>query len=305
MKNILITGTSGFIGKNAAAYFKAKGFKVFGIGHGILTEKEIKNLGLHQYICSDINVQSLSEFNTDFNVILHLGGSGSVGFSVENPLADFYKSVIGTIEILEFMRTQSIKSKLIYPSSPAAQGSHPDEPINENFQKTPNSPYGNHKLIAEQLIENYSRNYELQCTIIRLFSVYGPGLKKQLIWDSYRKLTSENSEAIFWGTGKETRDFIHISNVLQIFHQTILKNERFLIVNGGTGVRTEIKEVISMIAKEIGCTKKIIFNSVNKPGDPIYFLSDQKKLNDLYNIKFVTLKEGIKSYVKWASKENN
>ncbi len=91
MKTILITGAKGFLGSNVSKYFKNLGYKTYGIGHGGLSIEESQNIGLDYWKKDDISITSILEFNQQFDLIVHCGGSGSVGFSVEHPYDDLKK----------------------------------------------------------------------------------------------------------------------------------------------------------------------------------------------------------------------
>ena len=302
MKKILITGAKGFLGSNVAKYFKLLGYETYGIGHGGLSVEESKEIGLDYWKKDDISIKAILEFQQTFDVIAHCGGSGSVGFSVENPYQDFKKTVDGTLEVLEYMRVYNPNAHLIYPSSPAVQGECEDKPIKEEYIGKPASPYGYHKKIAEDLCQSYSEKYDLKVSIIRLFSVYGNGLKKQLLWDAYQKIKNADSEVVFWGTGEETRDFIHISDVLSLFDILLKKEDRFILINGGTGKKYTIKNVVEMIRGFINPKIEIKFNNQINMGNPIYYRADTKKL-DIYGFKAnKDLEQEIKSYVEWAKK---
>ena len=304
MKTILITGAKGFIGSNVSKHFKNLGYKTYGIGHGGLSIKESQNIGLDYWKKDDISITSILEFNQQFDLIVHCGGSGSVGFSIEYPYDDFKKTVDGTLEVLEYMRLYNKNAHLIYPSSPAVQGEHPNYPIKECFVGKPASPYGYHKKIAEDLCQSYSEKYNLKVSIIRLFSVYGEGLKKQLLWDAYKKIVKADSEVIFWGTGEETRDFIHVDDVLSIMTKLLKSDEEFIIINGGTGQKHTIKDVVEMMRNFINPKIKIGFNNQINIGNPIYYWADIKKLNK-YDFKAdIKLEDGIKSFISWSKGED-
>lgn len=304
-KKILITGAKGFLGSNVSKYFKNMGYITYGIGHGGLSIEESQKIGLDYWKKDDISIKSILEFNQSFDLIVHCGGSGSVGFSIDHPYSDFKKTVDGTLEVLEYMRLYNSEAHLIYPSSPAVQGEHPNTPIKEDFIGKPASPYGYHKKIAENLCQSYSEKFNLKVSIIRLFSVYGNGLKKQLIWDAYKKIEKADIEVIFWGTGEETRDFIHVDNVLAIIIELLKSDDRFLIINGGTGQKYMIEEVVSMIRDLVNPKIKIGFNNQVNIGNPIYYWADLEKLNNLNFKMEIKLEDGIKNYVTWAKGEND
>jgi UDP-glucose 4-epimerase len=300
-KKILITGAKGFLGKNVTAHYKQLGYETYGIGHGDLYVDECKSIGLDYWVKSEITLKALQEINQIFDVIIHCGGSGSVGFSIENPYEDFKKTVNGTLEILEYMRLYNPKAQLIYPSSPAVQGEHPDTPIKEEYVGKTASPYGYHKKIVEDLCQSYSEKYGIIVKIIRLFSVYGDGLQKQLLWDACQKLMNSD-EVEFWGTGLETRDFIHISDVLSLIDSVIAKNTRFLIINGGSGIKYTIAEVVAIIKERLPSNCNIRFNNQLHLGNPIYYWTDITELKNLNWHPKVSFTDGVKQYVEWVKK---
>lgn len=305
VKRVLVTGAKGFVGSNTARHFKRLGYETYGIGHGELSTKELLEYGLDHWMPSDITIDSMLSFNVEFDVVIHCGGSGSVGFSVENPYQDFKKTVDGTLEVLEFIRLYSPKAHLIYPSSPAVQGEHPDSPIEEDYIGKPCSPYGYHKKIAEDLCKSYSEKFGLKVTVIRLFSVYGIGLKKQLLWDAVQKINHAQSEAVFWGSGKETRDFIHIDDVVELFNRVLNQHESFVVLNGGTGKKKSVLEVLSMLSHIMGSSVSISFNNQVSTGNPIYYWASQNKIKNYYDLNYISLEEGLVDYVHWAAKQKN
>ena len=302
-KKILITGAKGFLGSNVAKYFKALGYVTYGIGHGGLSVDESKEIGLDYWKKDDVSIKSILEFNQIFHVIVHCGGSGSVGFSIEYPYDDFKKTVDGTLEVLEYMRVHNPNAHLIYPSSPAVQGEHPDEPIKEEYIGKPASPYGYHKKIAEDLCQNYSEKFALRVSIVRLFSVYGNGLKKQLLWDACNKILNSENEVLFWGTGEETRDFIHVDDVVLLFDKILEVNNSFMIINGGTGIKYTINQIVELMRSYLEKDIKIEFNNQVNIGNPQYYWADIKKLEEIKFQDLIKFEDGLNRYVKWFIKE--
>jgi UDP-glucose 4-epimerase len=303
MKKILITGAKGFLGRNISSHYKKKGYETYGIGHGDLFVDECKSIGLDYWIRSEITVDALKSINKKFDLIIHCGGSGSVGFSIENPYKDFKKTVDGTLEVLEYMRLYNPKAHLIYPSSPAVQGEHPDTQMREDYIGKPASPYGYHKKIAEDLCQSYSEKYTLDIKIIRLFSVYGNGLQKQLLWDACQKLINNPNRVEFWGTGDETRDFIHIDDVLTLIDTVLKLKETFLVINGGSGIKYTISNVINLIRTQLSPNTKIEFNNQTNIGNPIYYWADTTRLNLLQWKPKIVFTEGLAQYIEWAKKQ--
>jgi UDP-glucose 4-epimerase len=303
MPSILITGAKGFLGQNCAKFFKSQGYKTYGIGHGDLLVEECHAIGLDYWYKSDVTLGAIKEINKQFDVIIHCGGSGSVGYSVENPYSDFKKTVDGTLEVLEYIRLHNPEAQLIYPSSPAVQGEHPDTKMRENYIGKPASPYGYHKKIAEDLCQSYSGKYNLHVKIIRLFSVYGNGLKKQLLWDACQKFINNPKCVEFWGTGEETRDFIHIEDVLTLIDAVLTLQEKFLVINGGSGIKYTISAVIDLIRTHLSPNTEIQFNNQTNIGNPIYYWADTTRQNRLQWKPKKAFPEGLAQYIEWTKKQ--
>lgn len=300
MKKILITGAKGFLGSNTVKYFKASGYETYGIGHGNISNENLKKIGLDYWQTNDVSIQAILKFRQRFDVIVHCGGSGSVNFSLEHTNEDFNSTVDGTLEVLEYIKKHNPNVHLIYPSSPAVQGEHPNSPIKEEYIGKPTSPYGYHKKIAEDLCQSYSKEFDLNISVVRLFSLYGKGLRKQLLWDACEKISNSVDEVIFWGTGNETRDFIHINDVLRLFDSLQRKNDKFLIINGGTGIRHTVRTIVEMLRDTINPSINIIFNHKVNKGNPSYYCADVNKL-ERYGFKAkINLEHELKNYVDWV-----
>lgn len=298
--NILITGAYGFLGRNIAREFKIKDSEsyVAGMGHGKWYKEEFSNWGLDDWFETTITFEALLNINKKFDVIVHCGGSGSVGFSHENPYEDFQKSVQSTLALLEYIRLQNTDCKLIYPSSPAVQGNIGNKPIKEDMSSVPVSPYGFHKKIAEELCLSYHRNFNIRVGIIRFFSIYGAGLKKQLLWDACRKI-SQGDEAVFFGTGKETRDWIHVSDAASLVYTFSNNIDGYTVINGGSGISLEIDRIIQQLCQTLERSIDIKFNGLVKEGDPVYFWADINKALSIGWKPKISIEYGLKDYAAY------
>lgn len=300
MKRILITGAYGFLGKHTAKKFKESGHHVTGIGHGKWYAEEFNEWGIDRWVESTITFEALMNINEHFDVIVHCGGSGSVAFSYANPYEDFQKSVQSTLSILEFIRLQNPNCKFIYPSSPAVQGNMEDKQIKEDVLSSPISPYGYHKKTAEELCMSYHKNFNLKIGIIRFFSIYGPGLQKQLLYDACKKISlAKEDEVVFFGTGKETRDWIYVTDATSLIVNFFNKLKGWDVINGASGNRTEIGEVLELLVKYFNKPVKIKFNGKVREGDPIYFWADMQRTSSYNWNPYISLEKGIKEYVKY------
>lgn len=298
-KIILITGAHGFLGRYAAKAFSRKGYRVIAIGHGDWGFEDPRGFGIEEWIEADIDFAALAGIGEPLDYIIHCAGGSSVGYSVQFPEQDFFRTVGTTVAVLEYARLHQPQAKIVYPSSAAVYGIQDANPIGVGVQPSPLSPYGFHKHMAEELCISYARNYSLDVGIVRLFSVYGPGLRKQLLWDACIKLTRSDTGTQFYGTGNETRDWIHIRDAAALLLKVAQSEDRFTIVNGGSGSSTKIREILLQLADLLGGKTDIVFSGAQKEGDPLHYLADITEAKALGWQPQVRLDEGLEEYVKW------
>ena len=298
--NVLITGGAGFIGSNIARYFSNLGHVVHGCGRGQLTASKKSEIGFSSWLSGPISEELLSQIDFVPDVVIHCAGGGSVDRSIEDPRTDYINTVKSTQIVLEFFRLRAPFAKFIYPSSPAIVGSFANQPIPVLMPAAPISTYGHDKLMAENLCESYRHNYGLDITIIRLFSVYGTGLQKQLLWDACNKLTIENP-AQFWGDGNETRDYIHITDVSKLFYLICINKKKNLPhkMNCGSGVAYKVKDVIELLKKSFENSPEFIFNNLIRKGHPRHYWADIREANQYGWGPELMLEAGILEYANW------
>ena len=208
MADILVTGANGFVGRHVSRAAAHEGHTVVGIGHGDWTEDAWRAWGLSAWHELDVTLASLVAHGGEPEVVIHCAGGSSVGFSLDNPAQDFDRTVVTTRDVLEYLRISAPGAALVYPSSAAVYGRATTLPIDEDAPLVPISPYGAHKEIAEGMSRSYAETFGLRVAIVRLFSAYGAELRKQLLWDACRKVAG--GDCRFDGTGKQTRDWVHV-----------------------------------------------------------------------------------------------
>jgi len=269
----LVTGAYGFLGRHVARALAAQGFHVIGIGHGNWAHDEWRRWGVAEWHTADVTVETLTIYAGEPNLVFHCAGSGSVMFSMTHPLQDWQRTVGSTLAVLEYLRVQQPQSRLVIPSSAGVYGMASHMPISTSAVLKPSSPYGMHKKIAEDLCRSYAQHFGVRSALVRLFSVYGIGLRKQLVWDACSKL--KKGVAHFAGTGKETRDWLHVEDAVQLMltaarHASI----ECPVVNGGEGLAVSIREVVELIAARLGTSALPVFSNELRAGDPTHYQAD-------------------------------
>jgi UDP-glucose 4-epimerase len=301
--SIWITGGKGFIGRHLARYISRRSQAVHGIGHGAWIDDEVTEWGFTSWLNAEIDFASLGHLASTTGLpdtIFHLAGGSAVGPSIQNPYEDFQRTVETTARLLEWVRQHSPKTRVIGASSAAVYGSGFSNPIPENAQAMPFSPYGFHKAMLEKLFDSYRETYGLELAIVRLFSIYGPGLEKQLLWDICQKLEKSTSgEILLHGTGEELRDWLHINDACSLLWKIATLPELPQVINGGTGKSTSIFDIAHLVSEAWGEKHNVIFSGVSRKGDPGSLVADTTLSKQLGYVPLINIQDGIKDVVRW------
>lgn len=304
MKVVWITGGKGFIGRYLAVHAAEQGCTVFGIGHG-LWPMESASKACYAYWCNGeveaANLNQLKSVSGSPHIIYHLAGGSSVGASLQNPQEDFSRTVETTARLLEWVRFNAAHSKVVSVSSAAIYGAQYTRAIPESASLSPYSPYGFHKAMMEGLCQSYCANFGLQVAIVRLFSIYGAGLEKQLIWDICCKLSAPGIGALeLGGTGNEVRDWLHVSDAVKLLWLAGQQGSHSAqIINGGTGVGSRIAEVAEIVLRAWGSSMKIEFSGKARRGDPPSLVADVTLAREIGFRPVIDVESGIYKTIDW------
>jgi UDP-glucose 4-epimerase len=304
MTTIWITGGKGFIGRHLAQLAAVQGDRVSGIGHGLWPAEEAAKWGYADWCNGEIEAANLSQLARTSglpDIVYHLAGGSSVGASFQNPHEDFCRTVASTSQLLEWLRLNAPDTCVVGVSSAAVYGAGHNGPISEDAVISPYSPYGSHKAMMESLCRSYAENFGLRVALVRLFSVYGAGLEKQLIWDLCCKLAvTKNSTVVLGGAGRELRDWLHVSDAAGLLNLVRAQCDVSCpAINGGTGVSTSIHKVAEMVCEAWGGGMDVEFSGIARKGDPASLVADCAKASRLGFKPQIVLAEGIRKVVSW------
>lgn len=299
-----VTGANGFIGRHLIRLLADEGHIVHGLGHGAIEEAECERLGLKQWLNGEIeaaNLEALAVRAGRPATVFHLAGGSSVGLSIEQPYEDFARTVCSTARLLEWLRRFAPDCRLIVASSAAVYGAHHSGQIPEDAGTVPMSPYGQHKLMMEQLCRSYAVSFGVRSLVVRLFSVYGTNLRKQLLWDICSRLQRGERTLVLSGTGAERRDWIDVRDAARLFAvlARLPQQENYAVINGGSGVGTTVADIAQALQKSWGGEIALRFSGVSRPGDPFSLIAEDTRLRRLPFTRQVPLQRGIADYVSW------
>jgi UDP-glucose 4-epimerase len=303
MTVVWVTGAKGFIGRYLARELADAGHAVHGIGHGALEEFDRWRIGLQSWLNGEIDAANLNALarNGLPSQIFHLAGGSSVGLSISQPFEDFSRTVTSTARLLEWLRGAAPECRLIVASSAAVYGPDHRGPIPEAAALAPMSPYGYHKMMMEQLCRSYAAAYGIRCTVARLFSVYGPQLRKQLLWDLCSRLQRDGQTLLLGGTGDEIRDWTDVRDVARLLTKIgeLPQEGAFRVINGGSGCGTKVADIAGMVVKNWGCDIAVRYTGAVRTGDPFSLLADDRSLQGLAFDWKIPIDRGLADYVKW------
>lgn len=302
-KIALITGALGTIGRYVSAALRAHDWQVAGIGHGKYRPEDRTAGALSSWVEGDVSLSHLRRLDFRPALVIHCAGSGTVGASIVAPYADFRSNVETTAAMLEFLRVDCPDAALVYPSSAAVYGTSDCLPLSECLPLRPASLYGVHKKIAEELIAEHSRLFGLKAIIVRLFSIYGEGFRKQLLWDACQRILA--NESVFFGTGDETRDWLHASDAAELLLMAASHaSSNCPIVNGGFGESVCIRDLLTELFRLMGRGDFPKFSGTQRPGDPLHYCADMERASAWGWEPKVTWQTGLARYVTWFKEEH-
>ena len=301
-KSVLVTGAKGFLGGHLISRLKEVGARVYATGRGVEVtspreRSDLIFLGNHM-----ITERYLKDLNTNFDYMYHFASLSSVSLSFNNPIESNAEDLNALYEILEYIRKNSIGTKLIFPSSAAVYGQSTNARLRESEPLRPISPYGLNKYLSEELCNYYIRCHSLEIKILRFFSLYGPRLRRQLVWDALEKIRLGNT--VFSGTGEESRDWVYIKDAIELLIRiTQVRFDENPIMNVGTGITYTTRYVIELLAQHLQAKVNITFDGATRPGDPTRLVADTTQVTNLGWIPEYSLENGLKECVRWYEAE--
>jgi len=244
-----VTGGAGFIGNNIVRSLIKKGHNVCVIDN--LNTGKLENLGdvkdKIDFFKTDIrNFDEINQILEKMDGVFHQAALTVVQDSYTKKDEYYDVNVKGTKNIFEAAKRN--KLKVVFASSSSVYGDTKEIPIKENFQRSPINPYGDTKLQAELLAEEFW-NYEIPIIGLRYFNVYGTGQNKAYagVMTKFLDKVRSNQQPIIFGDGEQVRDFVSVEDVAEANVMAMLSDVKNDFFNIGSGKKLSIKELAEMI----------------------------------------------------------
>jgi UDP-glucuronate 4-epimerase len=317
MSRYIVTGAAGFIASRVSEILLRQGHTIIGIDNmNDSYDVRLKDWRLAQlvsypnfiFLQEDISQFSKIEkvFNTQrqIDAVINLAARAGVRMSVENPWAYLETNVNGTLNLLELCQRYEIQ-KFILASTSSLYGSHNPVPYHEDTDTNrPLSPYAASKKAAEALCHSYHHLYQLDVTVFRYFTVYGPAGRPDMSLFRFTQWISEGYPVQVYGDGYQSRDFTFVDDIAR---GTIagLKNVKYQVINLGNDQPHPLMEVIHLLEDYLGKKANIVYSPMHKADVYTTRASIDKARNILDWKPEVSLEEGLKKLVDWYEKERS
>jgi UDP-glucose 4-epimerase len=301
---VLVTGGAGFIGSHLVDELVERGARVTVVDD--LSKGRLDNIAgvadridVHR---KDLREEALVSLLTEIapEVVFHLAGFASAPDSVQDVRADFEQNAVATLNLLEGVRAVVPDARVIFASSAAVYGVGSDEAIRETDRTVPLAPYGVSKLAAERYLDVYAKIFGLRTASLRLFPVYGPRLRRHVMWDLMVKLDANPEELMLEGDGTQVRDFLYVANAVEalllVSESAPLEGE---VYNASDGRAVSIREVAEALAAAMGYAPRIVTTGAVRPGSSRSWIADTTKLRGLGFEPAVSGDRGLREYVDW------
>lgn len=299
MNKVIVTGGAGFIGTHLVTELLRKQISVTVIDHSVESLSSRINSSRESLAVIEADVITALENQLvdleGYDVIFHLAGVSYVSVSVDSPDIDMRSNLLTTFSLLENLRHCNNPPAIILASTAAVYGNAQKVPIEESDPAYPLSPYGVSKLAAERYTEVYCKLYNISGASLRIFSVYGPGLKSRVVYDIFRKLKENKEHLLLLGNGSQERDYINIYDVIRAFilvAEKAPKTGEVYNVASGKGIR--ISELAEEICRVVGVNPEIEYTNKEHPDDPDRSIANIDRLRRLGFGDTVLLREGLR-----------
>lgn len=316
---ILVTGGAGYIGSHAVRRLKKAGYKTLVFDNLVYGHGEFSEPG--ELIVGDLEDQALLKkvfTENKIEAVMHFAAYAYVGESVQKPSKYYRNNVMCTLNLLDAMVEHGVK-QFIFSSTCATYGEPVEIPITETHPQKPINPYGQSKLMVEQILKDYDHAYGLRSVRLRYFNAAGAdpngGIGEDhdpethlipLVLDA---AIGKREHVSIFGTDYDTpdgtciRDYIHVTDLADahVLGLKYLENGGATdVFNLGNGKGFSVREVIDMARKVTGLEIKAVESS-RRPGDPAELVGSAEKIKQVLGWKpqFASLEKIIETAWAW------
>lgn len=296
-RSVLVTGGTGFIGSHLV--------------RELAPENEVTVLDLSpadgstelpetvRFVEGDVrDEEALARAGEGVDLIYHLAANVSVERSVEEPVWSHSVNVGGTLEVLEFAR--EVGARVVFASSAAVYGDPEHLPVAESDRMDPRSPYGIEKLAGDGYVRRYADLYGVETVALRFFNVFGPGQSSEYagVITAFVENAAAGQPLTVHGDGEQTRDFVHVEDVVQACLLAGATDRVGEAYNVATGREVSVNDLARTVLDVADATVDVVHTDP-RPGDIDRSCADVEKARDHLGFEpSVTLVDGLGGLLK-------
>lgn len=243
MYNILVTGGDGFLGKHLMMVLKAKGHVV--TSYDILSGKDI------------FDSKQLDKAVKGKDIVFHLAAVADLNHARANPRLAVDLNIIGTANVVEACTKHKVV--LNYISTCCVYGNQDVHPISEKNHPRPTELYAHTKLAGEQVILGYAAHFGLKYNILRVATFYGSEMRGALVQAVFLRKALKNEPLLIHGTGKQTRTYTHVADIVDGLVRVVDKGIINQIVNITSEEETSVLDLAKLAISITGSKSKLRF----------------------------------------------
>ena len=315
MKHILVTGAAGFIGSEVVKKLLGNGLKVLGVDNmNDYYDVRVKEWRLNQFIDHDhfkfqkLDIGDKKLVNTlfkeyKFDAVINLAARAGVRASVLDPWVYYQTNVTGTLNLLENCRHSGVKKFVLASTSSVYGESQTPFPVDGNTNM-PLSPYAASKKAAETLCYSYHYLYDIDVSIPRYFTVYGPAGRPDMSYFKFMLRIDRGLPIDIYGDGEQSRDFTFVGDVAEATVRA-LELSGYNIFNVGNDRPIKLLEMINILEKLMGKTAQKNYIARHPADNPITWADLSTTVKLLNWRPQVPLEEGLKMVCEWFNENRS
>lgn len=298
----LVTGGAGFIGSHLVGRLLETRSEVFVLDD--LSTGDAGNVPADATLIegSVADESAYDDLPTDVDTVFHLAAQSSGEASFDDPAGDFRSHVVGTFLLLQWCDAHNV-DRLVYSSSMSVYGETEYLPVDETNPTDPKTYYAAGKIAAEAYVSLFD-NLGMDTTILRLFSVYGPGQNlenmKQGMVSIYLTFLLEEDKILVKGPLDRFRDFVFVDDIVDAFVAVAGESATYgKVYNVATGVKTEVEELLNTMIRCSDYDDFPIEVTSGTPGDQHGIFGDASKLRkDIGWSASTSLEKGLTEMIR-------
>ncbi len=314
---ILITGAAGFIGADLSQRLLSHGHEIIGVDNFndyydvALKQARVEQINKHKnaskFSMNELNIENRAQMSSlferyKFDVVVNLAAQAGVRYSIENPQSYIDSNLVGFGNILEGCR-QSKVAHLVYASSSSVYGANENFPFSESDRvDNPVSLYAATKKANELMAHSYAHLYNIRCTGLRFFTVYGPWGRPDMAPFRFASRMLKGEEIPVYNNGNMIRDFTYIDDITQGVVKIVESpqaSNSYKVYNIGRGEQVQLMEFIEYMSQHLGVPAKINMMPMQDGDVPRTMANTDDLQRDFGYQPSVSVNQGVERFARW------